>query len=99
MPPPVQTTYGPPEVTMRGQPMHGYTSTATSTEYNNYPSAVRRSSGVAPVPGGYQQYGNNSRMSEDEERKREPSLLGKIGQAVDKVNEWMVGDRGGTSGI
>ncbi|KAF3930662.1 hypothetical protein ABW19_dt0207263 [Dactylella cylindrospora] len=100
MPPPVQTTYGPPEVTMRGQPISGYTSTASSTSYQNYPGAVRRSSEVAPIPGGYQQRENTDRMFPgSEEEKREPGILGKISQAVDSLNEWMVGGKGGTSGI
>ncbi|KAK6531287.1 hypothetical protein TWF281_008102 [Arthrobotrys megalospora] len=91
--PPVQTTYGPPEVTMRGQPIPSYTSTAVSTSYNNYPSAVRRSSDVAPVPGGYQQRPNSDNyVPPSQEPQREEGILGKVSKAVDKFNEWMVGE-------
>ncbi|KAF3926279.1 hypothetical protein ABW20_dc0107918 [Dactylellina cionopaga] len=90
--PPVQTTYGSPEVTMRGQPIAGYTSTASSTSYNNYPSAIRRGSEVAQAPGGYQQRDNNEIRLPGEGPRREDGILGKVSKAVDQFNEWMVGE-------
>ncbi|KAK6363569.1 hypothetical protein TWF730_000995 [Orbilia blumenaviensis] len=91
--PPVQTTYGPPEVTMRGQPIPSYTATATTTSYHNYPSAIRRSSEVAPMPGGYQQRLNSDQyVPPSHEPQREEGILGKVSKAVDKFNEWMVGE-------
>ncbi|KAK6356326.1 hypothetical protein TWF718_000687 [Orbilia javanica] len=90
--PPVQTTYGPPEVTLRGQPIPSYTATATSTSYNGYPSAIRRSSEIAPIPGGYQQRPNTDHyVPPSQEPPREEGILGKVSKAVDRFNEWMVG--------
>ncbi|KAF3197028.1 hypothetical protein TWF106_008823 [Orbilia oligospora] len=91
--PPVQTTYGPPEVTMRGQPIPSYTATATSTSYSGYSSAIRRSSEIAPMPGGYQQRLNTDHyVPPSQEPPREEGILGKVSKAVDKFNEWMVGE-------
>ncbi|RVD84223.1 uncharacterized protein DFL_005985 [Arthrobotrys flagrans] len=91
--PPVQTTYGPPEVTMRGQPIPSYTATATSTSYNNYPSAIRRSSEIAPMPVGYRQRPiSDHYVPPSQEPPREEGILGKVSKAVDRFNEWMVGE-------
>ncbi|KAK6544486.1 hypothetical protein TWF694_001180 [Orbilia ellipsospora] len=94
MPPPVQTTYGPPgSGSMRGQPMHGYTATASTSAYQ-YPSAVRRGSEIAPIPGGYRQRDNwdSGMHAQNEEAPKDEGIWGTVSKAVDKFNEWMVGE-------
>ncbi|KAJ6259203.1 hypothetical protein Dda_6101 [Drechslerella dactyloides] len=91
MPPPFQSTYSPPDATVRGQPMAGYTSTASSTGYSNYSGGFRHTGSIAPTPGGYQQHENQDVRFRDGEGEAEESLLGKVTKAVDRFNEWMVG--------
>ncbi|KAF3929224.1 hypothetical protein AA313_de0204627 [Arthrobotrys entomopaga] len=94
MPPPVQTTYGPPgNGMMRGQPMHGQTTTASTSAYH-YPSAVRRGSEIAPMPGGYRQRADwdSGVHVQNEEGPKDEGIWGTVSKAVDKFNEWMVGE-------
>ncbi|EPS36073.1 hypothetical protein H072_10411 [Dactylellina haptotyla CBS 200.50] len=85
---------GQPELTQRMPYIHPPTkSTMYDAPYStgNYPSAIRRGSEVAPMPGGYRQRDNLDSRISGEEPPREEGILGKVSKAVDQFNEWMVG--------